>query len=285
MADNVAPQSEETHSEASAKPHMAPLVIDEERGLVQHRKAIASRLAANPEAMRMLIVNPVLAFRDAGIRLSPAVANHVLHAIQYPPEVRAERDRLQSELKAALGRSARPTDPQWLAEAVFGQLVVTPVLIGDHEPVYRSSFDAKTLSELQTLLPTRGVVTIPAPTPVGPAVTAVTAGTAGTPEGETPVAPGRMYFEPKSLELLDLDAPVPDLPPAGAVPDELSLVDSWFYKDAAPPVRLLLSLGIIMSSGVAIYSSSQYRKIANGEAESEVLSWITAVRVPSTRSK
>jgi hypothetical protein len=240
------------------------LVIAEERGLIRHRKAITSRLQAHPDAMRMLILNPVLAFREAGIDLTPAVANHVLHAIQYPHEVRAERDRLEAELKATLGRPARPTDPKWLAQTVFGPLGITPVDHGDAEPVYRSSFDAESITRLQALLPTRGVVTVPAPN--------------ATPSNPTPLP-----FQPRTVQLLDLDALVPPLPAAPTAPAELSLVDLWFYKDASPSVRSLLSLGIIISSGVAIYSSSQYRKIRDGDTTSEILSWITAVKVPSTK--
>jgi hypothetical protein len=245
------------------------LRIDEQRGLIEHRKAIAARLQAHPGAIRMLIINPVMAFKDAGIELSPAVANHVLHAIQYPPEVRAERTRLESELKATLGKTAEPTDPTWLAVTVFGQLGVTPLDIGDAQPAYRSSFTAEELAALGSLLPTRGVVTLPAPDP-----TPVISG----------VAPVAMSFEPKTVQLLDLDAPVPAFPPAASAPSELSLTDLWFYKDAASVLRPLLSLGIIISSGVAIYSSSQYRKIRDGEAQSELLMWINAVQVPS-RSK
>lgn len=264
MTEDLTPQPNPANSNQRPATRVDRLVIAEERGLIRHRKAIISRLQAQPEAMRMLILNPVLAFREAGIDLTPAVANHVLHAIQYPPEVRAERDRLETELRDTLGRPARPTDPKWLAETVFGRLGVTPVDHSDSEPVYRSSFDAETIAQLRALLPTRGVVTVPAP-------------------NATESNPAPRPFEPQTVQLLDLDAPVPPLPVAPAAPAELSLVDLWFYKDAAPPVRSLLSLGIIISSGVAIYSSSQYRKIRNGEATSEILSWITAVKVPSSQ--
>jgi hypothetical protein len=244
------------------------LRIDEESGLTDHRTAIASRLQAHPEAMRMLIINPVLAFQEAGVELSPAVAKHLLHTIQYPPEIRAERTTLEDQLTAALGASPQPTDSAWLARTVFGQLGVAPVDIGSAEPTYRSSFDAADLAALQSMLPTRGVVSGPAPGP----------------PRDPDAFPARMPFEPKSLGLLDLDAPVPDLPPAASAPTELSLTDLWFYKDAAPPLRPLLRLGVIKSSGVAIHSSTEYRKIRDGKSANALLSWITAVHIPS-RSK
>jgi hypothetical protein len=193
------------------------LVIDHERGLITQGRAIIDRLRANPQAMRMLIVNPVLALADAGIKLTPSVANHVLHAVQYPPEVRAERTRLQQELKDLLGRSPQPTDPGWLADVVFGQLHVRPLDVDGAAPVYRSSLDSETVARLVALLPTRGVVTLE-PVPAGASAPA-------------PI-PAPSSFEPRSLRLLDLDAPVPALPPAVTTPTELTLVDLWFYKDS-----------------------------------------------------
>ena len=266
MSDDVPPQTGlPEEDEPRTRQHATKLHIDEVRGLIRHRRAIASRLNANPEAMRMLIVNPVLAFKDAGIELSPAVGNHVLHAIQYPPEVRTERTALEDELKSALGGSPRPNDAAWVARAVFDQLGVAPLQIGDAEPVYRSSFDAADLEAFQAMLPTRGVIAAPAAPP-------------DSPPG---AAPPRLPFEPKSLRLLDLDAPVPPLPAAATAPAELSLTELWFYKDASPTVRSLLRLGIIVNSGVAIFSSSEYRKIRDGESANLLVSWIAGATIPS----
>jgi len=260
--DDAAPRPEPSPAGTAAEADERTLVIDDVQGLVRHRKAIANRLQAHPEAARLLIVNPVLAFADAGIKLAPAVANHVLHAIQYPPEVRAERTRLEHELRRMLGRAPRPTHPHWLAETVFDQLGVAPVVIGQATPVYRPAFDAATIARLESLLPTRGVVTVPGPAP-------------------TTAGPSPLSFDPRSLGLLDLDAPVPELPPAERAPEELALLDLWFYKDRGPALRPLLELGIVINSGVAIYTSSQYRKIRDGQTQGELASWIRVVNVPS----
>jgi hypothetical protein len=241
------------------------LVIDDERGLITQGRAIIDRLRANPQSMRMLIINPVMAFADAGIKLTPSVANHVLHAVQYPPDVRAERTRLEQELKELLGRSPRPADSRWLADTVFGQLRVRPLDVDGASPVYRPSLDAETVARLVALLPTRGVVTVE-PTAEGASAPAP--------------APAPLSFEPRSLRLLDLEAPVPAFPPAATTPTELTLVDLWFYKDSGPGLRQLLDLGILINSGVAIYPASEYRKIRDGQAQGELLSWISAVRIP-----
>lgn len=275
----------------------ATLRIETQQGLVDQRAEIVARLQANPLAARMLFLNPVMAFADAGIELTPAVANHVLHAIQYPPEVRAQRDQLEDQLYEALGRRARPCDPSWLADVVFGQLRIVPRDIGGTQPTYLPAIDAATVASVQSLMPTRGVVTVPGPseppTPTEPSPTAQpapeAAGTTeslaaaqGTGPTATPLAPlGLSAFTLQTVQQLDLDAPVPALPLATSAPPELSLTDLWFYKDTDPTVRQLLQLGILMQSGVAIYSSSQYRSIRDGATTNQFLSWITAVHVPS----
>ncbi len=251
-------------SPGAAPVHLDPIEINRERELVRQGRAIVTRLSQDPELMKLLIINPVLAFKDAGIKLSPAVGNHVLHAIQYPPAVRAERDALEAQLHDALGSPARPTDPTWLASTLFDRLGVTPLVIGDHQPTYQSSTDAESLTRLEALLPTRGVRTVPS-----------------SATAPTPPAVGRWAFDPTPVTLLDLESPVPELDSAPSPPADLALVDLWFYKDSHPLAKPLLSLGILTVSGLAIYSSGEYRRIRKGQVTNQLVSWISSLRIPA----
>jgi len=239
--------------------------IKTERDLIKYRRQIAARLRADPTAMRLLIINPVQAMRDVGVRIAPRVANHILHTVQYPPAVRAQKTRLTHELTAALGGKPHPTDPEWLAYTLFVQLKIPPVRTADATPAYKAGLEPTEVRGIQSLLPTRGVTVD------------------GTPQDpEHPVyAPATVPLacQPNTVEMLDLDAPVPSLPPAPA-PASLSLTELWFYKQANPVIRQLLRLGIIENSGVALHGPVNYRQIRAGNMPNDFLQWISEVRIP-----
>jgi hypothetical protein len=244
------------------------LTITTERGLTRYRKQIAARLQTNQAAMSLLVINPVLALREVGVHLSPKVATHVLHAIAYPPAIREQRTRLIDELKAELGSVPHPNNKEWLARTVFGQLGATPLKLGTHAPVYKSSVDPEAVVAIQALLPTRGVTVDGKPQ-----------------DPEHPIyAPPDVPLacQPQTLGQLDMDAAVPDLPVAAKAPKELTLPQLWFYKDTVPLARPLLQLGIVENSGVYIHGPDNFRKIRDGKLPNDLVSWIAAVRVPGS---
>ena len=258
------PQDDQTAGAQSAVPGSV-IEINTERDLVKYRRQIAARLQADPAATRLLIINPVLAMRDVGVRIAPKVAVHILHAVQYPPAISAQKTRLIHELTAALGRRPHPTDPQWLAHTVFVQLKVPAVRTRGVAPTYKAGVDPTAVRGIQALLPTRGVTVD------------------GVPQNpEHPVyAPATvpLICEPKTVGMLDLDAPVPPLSPAPA-PAGLSLTDLWFYKQADPLIRPLLRLGIIENSGVVFHGPADYRRIRTGDMPNDLMMWLSRISIP-----
>jgi hypothetical protein len=246
----------------------AVLTITTERGLTRYRKQIAARLQANPAAMSLLVINPVMALREVGVELSPKVANHVLHAIAYPPAIREQRTRLIDELRKELGVVPHPSNKEWLARTVFDRLQATPLEIGERTPVYKSSVDTSAVRAIQALLPTRGVTVDGKPQdPQHPIYAAP----------DVPLA-----CQPQTLNQLDLDATVPDLPVAKKAPAELTLPQLWFYKDSVPLAKPLLQLGIVENSGVYIHGPDNFRLIRDGDLPNDLVSWISGVRIPGT---
>ena len=261
--------SQPPEDDKASRPQGAPpesiIQINTERDLIRYRTQIVARLQADPTAMRLLVINPVQAMRDVGIQIAPRVANHILHSVQYPPTVRAQKTRLIHELTAALGRKPHPSNPEWLAYTVFVQLEIPAVQTTGITPAYQAAVEPAAVRGIQSLLPTRGV-TVDG-TPQDPE----------HPRYAPPTVP--LACEPRTVEMLDLDAPVPPLPPAPA-PASLSLTDLWFYKEASPVVRKLLRLGIIENSGVTLHGPSDYRRIRAGTMPNDLLLWLSEVRIP-----
>ncbi len=258
------PQDDEVSGSQDA-PSQSVIHIKTERDLVRYRRQIADLLQADPAAMRLLIINPVQAMRDVGILIAPKVANHILHSVQYPPAVRSQKTRLTHELTVALGGKPHPTDPEWLARTVFVQLKIPPVRTAGATPAYKAGLDSVEVRGIQSLLPTRGVTVDGVPQdPQHPVYAPAT----------VPLA-----CQPRTVQMLDLDAPVPSLPPAPA-PRNLSLTELWFYKQASPVVRQLLRLGIIENSGVVLHGPANYRQIRAGTMPNDLLQWMSEVRIP-----
>ena len=234
-----------------AKP--APIVVSSHRSLLAKRDAMVAALQAKPELLPLLAANPVLAFRDAGVTISPEVASHVLHALQYPPAVRAERDRLIKELQEGLGEAPRPRDATWLAVTVFEKLKVAPLETRGRQPAYVSAIPDDARERLQALLPDR-------------------------PRVQLPSRPGS--HRPEPLRRLDLNAPLVEIPKAAKRPKTLSLEALWFYRGAHRLVPSLLRLGVIESGGLPFLGADGYRKVKSGERPNPLVGWVDDVKFP-----
>jgi hypothetical protein len=79
-----------------------PIRIDTHDDLLREMARISERMNAHPEIARLVLVNPVLAFEDIGVRLSPVMQRHIVHTLRFPKRLLARKARLESELVAEL---------------------------------------------------------------------------------------------------------------------------------------------------------------------------------------
>lgn len=233
-----------------------PLSITSHRDLIGKRTAMVAALTSDPDRARLLFANPALAFREAGVTLSPAIANHITHAIQQPPRVRTRREELTAMLTKALGEAPRPSDPEWTATTLFDSLKVAPLQVAGHEPAYIPAVPADSLDRLRGLLPQGDRV---AARPV-PASTA-----------------------PVPVWRLDLEAAVPQLPRARRRPRKVSLPELWFYLGKHELVHPLLELGILQVSVMRVLTREEYAKVRDREIAPGFIGWIDTVEFPRQR--
>jgi hypothetical protein len=236
-----------------------PLAIDSHRALVVKQREIAARVDAAPELALMLFINPVLAFERMGVKLSPEMAHHVLHAIQHPRALRTRRDELEASLREALGEPAQPTDPTWNWHLLFDLRKLAPLAIGDAVPVYRPPLGQQESAKLHALRPP-GTNRYPQPRLLPP-------------RNRVGSVPWK-----ESLRRIDLDAPAPALPQADRVPERVPLEDLWFYKDLDPVVRDALELGVIQRRAFPVHSPDSFRQILEGSKTNAFRLWITSIR-------
>ena len=246
-------------SSLAARPDLPLLHINSHRELAIRQKALADRVAAHPQLAVMLLVNPVLAFKALGVVLSHPVANHVLHAIQHPPELRNRRDELEASLKEALGEPAQPTDAAWNAHLLFTLRKLGPLAIGDQHPAYTPPLGQAEAQKLHALRPA-AVLRYPQPRRLA-ARNSV----------------GSVSWK-ESLRRLDLKAPAPNMPAAEQAPQTVPLEDLWFYKDLDPVVHDALELGVIRRRAFPIHSPDSFRQVLAGSKPNAFRSWIERVR-------
>jgi hypothetical protein len=58
--------------------------ITSHRDLLTRQRDVALRMVAQPDLAVMLLRDPLMAFERMGVRMSPAIAGDMLHAIQHP---------------------------------------------------------------------------------------------------------------------------------------------------------------------------------------------------------
>jgi len=231
-----------------------PLSVRSHRDLLGRQRAIVDALGADPDRGRLLLANAALAFADAGVELSPAMADHVLHTVRQSAAATTRREALTARLRKALGVVPHPSDPSWLAATLFGRLDVAPLATSGHDPVYHPAIPVETEARLRTHLP-------PASRPRLPA-------------RGTPRAPAGIPWR------LDLDAEVPELPRARRTPKTLSLEQLWFYRGSHELVRPLLELGILEVSVLPTLTRTQYEAVRAGTPTGGFIDWVDAVTFP-----
>ncbi|WP_225031049.1 hypothetical protein [Paraburkholderia sp. XV] len=246
---------------ALSTPRFARLEIDSHRSLANAQAEIAKRINANSGWGAMLMINPVLAFKDLGVNVSARMADHILRSIQYRAPLRARRAALENSLAQTLGETPRPNDRKWLANVLFKRLELPPLACGEHEPVYLPTLADAAIRTAASLRPA---------TPPRPRY----------PEARRFAARNRVAVTPwhATVRYLDLDAPLPALHEASSAPHEVAVEQLYFYKDSHPTVRDLLELVMLQHQGFAFQKPDAYRKIRDGVKHNAFRAWITGVQ-------
>lgn len=248
----------------TTKADFPKLEVASHRALVVEQERIVERFNAHPELAVLFFVNPVLAFREFGVTLSPEMADHLLHALQHPPKLRARREALEQSLAERLGAPPQPNDARWLATTLFETLEIEPLQTAGQQPAYVPALPRDVLDRLAKLRPRfrnrRG----------------------DTPRRLSGMGVRIREWHPTARRM-DLESAAPALPRAARPPASVTLEELWFYKDASPVARELLELGIIRRRAFPIQSADSYRKIRAGEKANAFRGWITGLRFPPLR--
>jgi hypothetical protein len=245
-------------STEDAQPAFEPLKISTHRELLTSQGEIFSRLNQDPDVAGMLLINPVLAFRDVNVEMTHEIAHHVLHTIQHTPRLRQRREELEAQLKEEAGEPAQPHNPEWVSRFLFETLELEPLQTEEVEPAYKASLNQAAIERLEKVRPQRQ----------------------RKEKLSSRSAFLRVRVQRPAVRRLDVDAPLPELNAAKRAPEEVDLETLFFYKDSHPLARALLELGIIQRRSFPIHSADSYRRIKRGEKPNAFRSWIDAVRFP-----
>lgn len=105
------------------------IVLESHRDLRRNARAICERINADPDLARLVLVNAIFAFEDAGVEMSDEVKKHIRHTLSRPKRLDERKERLGKELDSELGKLGAqkiPRDPKSRAELVFGCIGLEP---------------------------------------------------------------------------------------------------------------------------------------------------------------
>jgi hypothetical protein len=104
--------------------------VETHRDIVKNMREINRRFNENPDLARLLIVNPILALGDIGVKLNTEMRHHIMDTFRFPPRVRKRKERLEAELNKELpkliSRPKLPLTGKQRAELVFRVLKLKP---------------------------------------------------------------------------------------------------------------------------------------------------------------
>lgn len=104
-------------------PYFEPITANKERDLRKHLREICRRFNSNPDLARLVLVNPILAFQDVGVQLSPEMKQHIMDRLRFPPKLQEKIARLERELKEELAQCGvepeLPLTPERRAHLLF----------------------------------------------------------------------------------------------------------------------------------------------------------------------
>jgi len=239
-----------------------PIHITEHDMLLKQQDRLFRRFNENTALSRLLLVNPVLAFKEAGITMTPEIARHVMRSVYQPTRVRNRLAELVIKLKETLGGLPKPDDAGWNARLLFEILQLDALDTGGLQPIYHAPRSAVAIKKLNERRPrAKSRYDVP-----------------GRHFRGGGMALSGPYQAPPDLRQLGLDAALPQMPTRDDKPESIPFEELYFYKDQHPDVRDVLEYGILIKRGIPIHSADSFRKIAAGEKENFFHSWISAVR-------
>lgn len=108
-----------------------PIVIGTHRDLRKNIRNISKRFNENPDLARLLIVNPILAFKDVGVQMSPKVKQHIIDRLRFPSLLQERKVKLEAGLKEDLSKlnisCKLPLTAELRAVLFFRVLKLTPL--------------------------------------------------------------------------------------------------------------------------------------------------------------
>ena len=236
-----------------------PITITTHEELAAGYGEVARRFNENHALSSLLLINPVLAFKEVNVLVSTEISRHILHTMQHPPALKQRRETLENSLRESLQEAPQPNNPAWVAELLFTKLKITPLNISGQVPVYKPPINSEGIAAMQALRPQpRQKNQVPVKQ-----------------QGTFRI---RIREWNAAVRRMDLEAPVGELPSADEAPSEITLEDLFFYKDQNPLLRDLLELGIIQRRAFPFHSGDSYRKIKNGEKPNAFRAWIRSVK-------
>ena len=240
-----------------------PVHIDQHNILLTEQTEFFERFNANNELASLLFVNPVLAFREAGITMSPEIARHVLRSVYQPKRVRDRIAELVTGLKEELGELPRPHDPAWAASFLFETLKLPVMNTTKLEPTYKPSRAANAIAKLNARRPKGGR-------------------RYNIPRRRHPkMLLSGPYKPPPDFRQLDLEADLPEIKTTRRKRTNITFEELYFYKDSHPLVKDVLEYGMLSRRGLPMHSGDSFRKIQAGEKVHLFHSWIKSVRFSS----
>lgn len=112
--------------------HYHPISLETHRDLRKNIRAISSRFNENPELARLLLVNPILAFKDAGVDMAREIQVHIMNTLRFPKRLVEKKERLESELRKELKDLGLPAELPLSAETrahlLFRVLKLPPLM-------------------------------------------------------------------------------------------------------------------------------------------------------------
>lgn len=250
-------------SKKKSPPDFEPLHLTTHRDLIDRQPELFQRFNDHPELANLLLINPVLAFKEVGVTMSREIAHHVLHTRQHPPRQRQRRDELEAKLTEALGEKPQPENEAWNSRLLFKLLKLKPLATRGRRPEYQAPMNTDAIKRLEALRPKRQR------------------------RDKTDRQSGsfiRVNIDRPAVRRLDLSAELPKLKPAKRPPKTVSLNTLYFYKDSHPLVRDVLELGMIKARSFPVHSGDSYRQIKSGKKRNAFRTWISSVRFPIQKS-
>ena len=104
------------------------IVVNSHHDFRGHMREIVNRLNSQPDVARLVLVNPIYALEDIGVKLSKEMRDHLIQTFHSPPAKKKRMAELEGEIQGELGKLPGkwriPSTPKERADVVFRALQV-----------------------------------------------------------------------------------------------------------------------------------------------------------------